>query len=81
MSEFTIIDRVLSMYYTIYRARSLYKLMSNYLEIGVFRTRYFSFGKVSIFFTIFAKILNLWEGSTYVLGFKYVRVLNISKFS
>ena len=58
MSEFTIIDRVLSMYYTIQRARSFYKLMSNYLEIDVFRTRYFSFGNVSVFFTIFAKILN-----------------------
>ena len=33
--------------------------------------------------TIFAKnsILNFWEGSEYVSGFKYVRVLNIRKFS
>ena len=38
MSEFTIIDNVLSMSYTIDNARSLYKLMSSYLEKGVFRT-------------------------------------------
>ena len=25
-------------------------------------------------------ILNLWESSEYVSGFKYVRVLNINKF-
>ena len=33
MSEFTIIDRVLNIYHTIYSARSLYKLMSTYSEI------------------------------------------------
>ena len=32
MSEFTIVDRVLNMYYAIYSARSLYHLMSIYLE-------------------------------------------------
>ena len=30
MSKFTIIDRVLNMYYTIYSVRLLYKLMSTY---------------------------------------------------
>ena len=42
MSEFTIMDKVLNMYHTIYAihsARSLYKLMSTFREIGVFRTR------------------------------------------
>ena len=38
MCEFAIIDRVLNMYHTIHSARSLYKLMSTYWEIGVFRT-------------------------------------------
>ena len=37
-SEFTIIDRVLNMYHTIYRVRGFYKLMSTYWEIGIFRT-------------------------------------------
>ena len=31
MSEFTITDRVLNIYYTINSARSLYKLMTGYL--------------------------------------------------
>ena len=41
------------------------------------------FEKIIIGFTIFARnsILNLWESSKYVSGFKYVRVLNIRKFS
>ena len=39
MSEFTIRDRVLNIYHTIYSARSLYKLMSTYWEVGVFRTQ------------------------------------------
>ena len=50
--------------------------------IGIFRTLWEHFGKIIVvFFTIFAKIsiLNLWEGSKYVSGFKYVRVLNICK--
>ena len=37
MSEFTIMDRVLNMCYTIHSARLLYKLMSTYWEIGLFR--------------------------------------------
>ena len=38
------------------------------------------FGKIKL--TIFATnpVLNLWEGSAYVSGFKYVRVLNIRRF-
>ena len=38
------------------------------------------FGK--IVFNYFCKysILNLWQGSEYMLGFKYVRVLNIGKY-
>ena len=34
------------------------------------------------FLTIFAKdfIVNIWEIAEYVLGFKYVRVLDIRKF-
>ena len=38
MSEFTIIDRVLNMYQIIHNARSLYKLMSTFWEIDLFRT-------------------------------------------
>ena len=38
MSEFTIIEKVLSISYTIHSARSLYKLMSTYREKGVFRS-------------------------------------------
>ena len=33
-----IIGRVLNMYHTKHRARSLYKLMGTYREIGIFRT-------------------------------------------
>ena len=41
------------------------------------------FGKLIIVFNYFCKKphLNLWEGSEYVSDFKYVRVLNIRKFS
>ena len=37
-SEFTIIDRILSMSNTIHSARSLYKLMSTYREMNVMNT-------------------------------------------
>ena len=37
-SEFTIIDRILSMSNTIHSARSLYKLMSTYREMSVMNT-------------------------------------------
>ena len=40
MSEFLIIDKFLKMYHTMYSARSLYKLISTYSEIGVFRIRW-----------------------------------------
>ena len=43
-------------------------LISTYWEIRVFRTRRYVYS-------------NLWEGSEYVSDFKYVRVLNIRKFS
>ena len=39
MFEFTTIDRVLNMYRIIHSAKSLYKLMSSYSEIGVFKNR------------------------------------------
>ena len=38
MTEFTITDRVLNINYTIHGARSLYRLMSTYSEIGLCRT-------------------------------------------
>ena len=80
MFGFTLMDRVLNIYHTIHRARSLYKLMSTYWEIGVFRTRQRSkmerFGKISVFFNYFCKKLNL--KSLRVLNM--CRVLNISKF-
>ena len=40
------------------------------------------FGKIIIILTIFTKnlILSYWEGSEYVLRFKYGRALNICKF-
>ena len=74
MSEFMITDRVLNIYYTIHRTRSLYKLISTYWQIGILQ-----------FSVIFAKglILDLWKGSEYGSSFKYVnfcwcdRVLNI----
>ena len=74
MSEVTIIVRVLNIYHTIHSATSLYKLLSSKME---------RFGKITIAFNYFHKnsILNLWENSEYVSGFKYVRVLNIRKFS
>ena len=85
MSEFAIIDRVLNMSHTMHSARSLYKLMNTYWEIGVFRTLSKikeCFGKLLSVLTIFAKlsILYLWEGSEYVLSFKYVRVVSIPDF-
>ena len=40
MSDFAIIDKVLNnMSHTMHSARSLYKLMSTYLEMDVFRTQ------------------------------------------
>ena len=63
MSEFTIIDRVLNMYHTIYSARSLYKLTSTNWGIGVFRNGQRSkmepFGKIIIVFNYFCKKLHL----------------------
>ena len=38
ISEITIIDRALNIYHTVHSARSLYKLMSTYWEIDLFRT-------------------------------------------
>ena len=59
--EFLIIDRVLNKHYTIYSTRSLYKLMSNYWEMGVFRNRskikMEHFGKIIIDFNYFCKKL------------------------
>ena len=58
--------------------QDLWEPWNTYWEIDVFRIR----SKMD-FLTIFAKnsVLNLWEGSEYVSGFEYVRVLNIRKFS
>ena len=88
MSAFTIIDRVLNMSHTMHSVRSLYKLISTYWEMGVFRTLSRSkierFGKIIIAFNYFRKrlsILNLWEGPKYMVGFKYIRVLNIPGYS
>ena len=85
MSEFTIIDRILNMHHTVHIARSLYKLVSTYWEIVVFRTRskMEHFGKIIIVFNYFCKnsVLGLWDGPEYVSGFKYARVLNIREFS
>ena len=87
MSEFTIIDRVLNMCLTIQSVRSLYKLMSTYWKMFIFRT-------LSKILTVFAKhsILNLWESSEYVpdsnmSGFwilhdcQYARVLNFQCYT
>ena len=38
MPDFTMIGRVLNMSHTMHSARSLYKLMSTYQEMGVFST-------------------------------------------
>ena len=64
MSEFAIIDRVLNMSHTMHSARSLYKLMNTYWEIGVFRTLSKikeCFGKLFSVLTIFAKLSILYE--------------------
>ena len=83
MSEFTILDRFLNMHNTIYSVGLLYKLMSilreAYSELG---QRWWALWKI---LTIFSKNLNLnlWEGSRFVSGFKYVnyeRILNIPGF-
>ena len=85
MSEFTIIDRILNMHHTVHIARSLYKLVSTYWEIVVFRTRskMEHFGKIIIIFNYFCKnsVLGLWDGPEYVWGFKYARALNVREFS
>ena len=81
------------MYHAIQSARSLYKVMSTYWEI--LRDKYSEPGQRSkmedgtlwknsySFWLSLQKnfILNLWEGSEYVSGFKYVRVMNTRKFS
>ena len=38
MSQFVVIDRILNMYHTVHRARSLNKLISTYRGIDIFRT-------------------------------------------
>ena len=88
ISEFTIIDKLLNMYHTIHRTRSLYNLMSSYWEIRVFRTqskiKNGAFWKNNYSFLLFfwkKSISNLWEVSEYMLDFKYIRVLNIRKLS
>ena len=87
MSELTIIDRVLNKYHTIHSVGPLYKLMNTYWETDVFRiwSKIWNgvLWKNNYSLTIFAKnsILNLWEGSEYVLVFKYVRALKFSKYS
>ena len=86
MSEFTIIYKVLSMYHTIHSTRSLCKSISTYWETYSEpdqRSKIERFGKIIIVFNWIAKklIMNLWEVSEFVSGFKYVRVLNIHKFS
>ena len=53
VSEFTIIERVLNMYHTIYSTRSLFKLMSTYSEVDIFRILSECFGKIIIVFNYF----------------------------
>ena len=86
MSEFTTICKVLSMYHTIHSTRPLCKPISTYWETYSEpdqRSKIERFGKIIIVFNWIAKklIMNLWEVSEFVSGFKYVRVLNIHKFS
>ena len=73
MSIFWIIDRTL-MYHPIRSARSLYKLMNTCWEINLFRTC----SKIWDGALWKNSILNLWEVSEYVSGFK---IQNICKFS
>ena len=86
MSEFTTICKILSMYHTIHSTRPLCKSISTYWETYSEpdqRSKIERFGKIIIVFNWIAKklIMNLWEVSEFVSGFKYVRVLNIHKFS
>ena len=61
MSEFTIMYRVQNMYHTMPSLRSLYKLMSAYLDIRLFgqKSNMEYFGKIFIDFTCFYKTLDL----------------------
>ena len=79
VSELTIINRVLNMCHTIHSAASLFKLIITYWEIDLFRTRSKNqdgaLWKTIIVFNYFLQkdsILNFWEGSKYVSGFKFV---------
>ena len=71
--------------YNTQRKVTLQVITSTYWEIQnpVKDLRWSTLKKQLQFLTIFANIsiLNLWDGSEYVSGFKYVRVLNIHKFS
>ena len=40
-----------------------------------------AFRKIIIVFNYFCEKNQFWEGSEYVSGFKYTRILNIPKFS
>ena len=86
MSEFTIMDRVLNMYHAIYSAGSLYKLMSTYWEIGMFRTlsECWNMSEFWIFvnFLKFDRVLNMrrdaiMEGLEIFKDSKYTRFLHM----
>ena len=61
----------------------LYNTVRGYSTEPSQRTTIKRIGKIIIAFTIFVKhsILNLWQGSEYVLGFKHFRVLDIPEVS
>ena len=75
---------VLNTFHAIHSLRSLYKLMSTYGDMGVFRrmSKIYDIGK-KLLLTIFAKhsIRNLWETSEYMSGIKYARALKIPRSS
>ena len=64
MSEFTIIDSVLNMFHPIHNARSHYKLVNTYWEMGLLKTLSMilknRFGKIIIVFNFFA--FNYFQG-------------------
>ena len=75
--------RVLNKYYTIYSTRSNEYLLRDWCFQNLIEDiKWSTLEKELYLLTIFAKssVLNLWEDSEYVSGFKCVRVLNIHKF-
>ena len=90
MSEFTIKERVLNMSSKIHSMRSLYKIMSTYWEMGVFRTlsKIGRFGKIIVALNYFCNTLYLKSLGEYWICIEfsvcqrseYSRIVNMPGF-